>query len=656
MRIELAGSLIRPDPLVVAFTSDGTFDTAAYIDLGYTHFEVICIGAGGGKGGSVIGTILSMGGAGGGGGFHRVRGVLSALPDSCAVVVGYGGAWGTSDASNPALTTDGSDGYFSSFNATTCRASGGKGGKRAQSNSTTVTTQAHGGEGGIGNRTNAGGGAVGGLAGTPSTPGPGVAGSDGADGTLLNNIGKGGGGGAGGVNINNGALCNPGTKGGRGSYNPNDTSVYGPGYPAEWSNPGVASGAKAAPLNGLPTVYGDSFKAGVVVIRLTAEYLSKPSSQTPSPETYFGVLSMPITFGKVVSGIVEGPGPQTYYGASAMSVTFGKAVSGTGSPTFESATASYGTYASRDLGARTRNVPFTDEDSLWQACYYMQAGDYIYLNGPSFTITGHQFELDVLSQPASGVVLDLGDPEGAHVTLAGWPNIGGDADPESNNLFAIYIPFAKNLTIYGGELTNPSSSGMYIPHADNLKWYFFHAHDMGGNCMDLVPNTAHIINSDFFGEIDHWGQHTEGDPHAEKGTGIHGLQFGDGAGHITGTKVALYAHDGPTGAAIQFGSTGGVITGNTIILKAVNLTKVSTSQVAGNGINLWGSETMSCSIPYIEVTNAQGRAISVDGEYSLDFSDVVVEYGRANNTCINSTYWPPPSFQTGPTYQDIDED
>ena len=135
----------------------------------------------------------------------------------------------TEHASNPAVTTDGADGGASSFNATTCRASGGKGGKRVQSNSLTVSTQANGGDGGVGNRTIAGGGATGGVAGTPSATGPGTPGTAGVDGTFFSNVGKGGGGGAGGVGKYGGVTCNAATAGGRGAYNPGDTSVYGPG-------------------------------------------------------------------------------------------------------------------------------------------------------------------------------------------------------------------------------------------------------------------------------------------------------------------------------------------------------------------------------------------------------------------------------------------
>ena len=290
MRFELAGSLVRPDPLVIKFNANQTFDVQKYRALGYTHFDVICIGGGGGMGGGIdqanTGTLVrNYGGAGGGGGFHRVRGLLSALPSTCPVVVGVGGTLGTEHASIPANTTDGGDGGGSSFNDTTCRASGGKGGKRARTNDLITRTQADGGEGGKGNRIIAGGGAAGGISGTPTASGPGTLGTVGADGTLFQNIGEGGGGGAGGVGKYGGVTCNAATAGGRGAYNPGDTSVYGPkddpgNDPNSGSQntvPGGASGAKASPLNGLPTIFGQSkgerlvSDSGTVILKLTAE-------------------------------------------------------------------------------------------------------------------------------------------------------------------------------------------------------------------------------------------------------------------------------------------------------------------------------------------------------------------------------------------------
>jgi hypothetical protein len=291
MRLELAGSLVKPEPLIIPFVANGTFDPTEYIPQGYTNFDVICIGGGGGTGGGIdtanTGTqVRNFGGGGGGGGLHRVQGLLTALPASCPVVVGAGGAVGVEHASDPALTTDGADGGYSSFNGTTCQASGGKGGKRAQSNSQTVTTQANGGVGGAGNRLIAGGGGLGGVAGTPTATGPGTPGTAGADGTWNGTIGLGGGGGAGGVGKygSGGTMLNAATAGGRGSYDVSDTSVYVPGTdpsndPVSGSPltmPGGAGGGKAAPLTSLPTPYGQSQGKrlpglpGIVMLRLTA--------------------------------------------------------------------------------------------------------------------------------------------------------------------------------------------------------------------------------------------------------------------------------------------------------------------------------------------------------------------------------------------------
>lgn len=287
--MSLGGTLIRRAPIVLTFTEDGDFEPASYLDQGYTHFEVVCIGAAGGPGGGIKTnntgtTIRSYGGAGGGGGYHKVRGLLSALPETCPIVVGEGGDPGTTQTSNPALTTDGEDGGYSRFNVDTCRASGGKGGKRVQANSATVTTQAHGGEGGSGDSIVAGGGGDGATAGTPADPGPGTAGADAEDGIFVYDIGKGGGGGAGGVGKYNHSVLNPASDGGNGSYNPGDTSTYGPGGSPTTDPdatvagivPGGAGGAKATPITGLPTVYGSSYGAlkgddGVVIIRLTSE-------------------------------------------------------------------------------------------------------------------------------------------------------------------------------------------------------------------------------------------------------------------------------------------------------------------------------------------------------------------------------------------------
>jgi hypothetical protein len=94
-------------PTVRTFTDSTDFSVQTYRDLGYTHFEVWCIGAAGGKGGGVqtgntsdpsyaYGAIpsTSYGGEGGGGGLQKIGGMLADLPDVVPVVVGKEGAAG----------------------------------------------------------------------------------------------------------------------------------------------------------------------------------------------------------------------------------------------------------------------------------------------------------------------------------------------------------------------------------------------------------------------------------------------------------------------------------------------------------------------------------------------------------------------------------
>jgi hypothetical protein len=283
MRIQFMGPIVRLEPLALIWTADGTFSKGLYVADGYNRFDVICIGGGGGKAGFADGTdsefpeiqIRSFGGQGGGGGLHRVRGLLSALGSSESIVVGGAGTDGTNGTGPTPLTgvSNGTDGGPSQFGALAA-ASGGKGGLKPETFSTILSPGSDGGEGGQAEATTAGGGAAGGVCGTL---GPFTAGLPGDDGTYNAGKGEGGGGGAGGMGKYTGITQLPATKGGRGSYNPGDLSVYGPAgnvgndTVAAFIVPGIASGARVYPFNRSDIVYGQSGKQGVVALLLTKE-------------------------------------------------------------------------------------------------------------------------------------------------------------------------------------------------------------------------------------------------------------------------------------------------------------------------------------------------------------------------------------------------
>jgi hypothetical protein len=313
---DLSESPLAPDTALKLFLEDGVpFEKASYVDAGYTHFQVWCVGAAGGKGGDILGglnSVDSLGGAGGGGGLHRVAGLLADLPDSCPVVVGQAGTDGT-DASNdrwPWLfeswdpdpsyiyATAGEDGGFSSFNDELCQASGGRGGGPTQApldppggtslddwdiyadGVYTNRLGGVGGQGGCGDQTDPGGGGLGGSVLRPSvglfTYMPAH------DGTWDGAIGKGGGGGSGGhIHMN---PPGPGWwelqkagNGGNGSYSYRDTSVYGSREKAHTIPPtgldqvifpGSGGGARVNKLSRYGSRAPGAEPNGVVFIRL----------------------------------------------------------------------------------------------------------------------------------------------------------------------------------------------------------------------------------------------------------------------------------------------------------------------------------------------------------------------------------------------------
>lgn len=162
MRIQLKGSTPAVESVVVQLET-GNFLKANWELLGYTTYEVICIGASGGMGGSAGGhssyyddLLTRFGGGGGGGGLHKVSGTLASLSASTAVVIGAGGADGSNTLDPNIQAGNGGDGGATTFGGTLCRASGGKGGTGGG-----PSANAPGGDGGTGDSTTAGFGGLG---------------------------------------------------------------------------------------------------------------------------------------------------------------------------------------------------------------------------------------------------------------------------------------------------------------------------------------------------------------------------------------------------------------------------------------------------------------------------------------------------------------
>lgn len=296
------------------------------------------------------------------------------------------------------------------------------------------------------------------------------------------------------------------------------------------------------------------------------------------------------------------------------------------------------TYASEIAYTQTRpaftvlrEVDVTTQAQLQSCVTNIQAGDLCKDTSPTgFAVNG---EFVINKNPSSKAEIDLGTGSAA-VRF----NYGG-----TSNYPSVWITNSSNLSIFGGDISNPVGSGgvLVYGHTFNVLWWGFYIHNVASSGLGMLPVNGAINNTDFQGEITTWGQTTTYDPHCavECGTGEHGAILADVVGGIfTNNRLALYTHDGPTGAGVEIGnSSGGTISGNTFILKSVNLTKVALIQVAGNALQEWGSVPMGIQVPYLEADNLQGRAVDAQGVSSgTSMAGVVVAFGRASNTNQNT--------------------
>jgi len=206
----------------------------------------------------------------------------------------------------------------------------------------------------------------------------------------------------------------------------------------------------------------------------------------------------------------------------------------------------------------------------------------------------------------------------------------------------VYLQNDSHIRFYGGDLNEAASGGqagfgLLIHGAVNyVSWWGFVVHDVGNTALAVFPAEAPSSNLDLKGEVYDWGRNLSWDPHAEKGTGLQGVNLSDAAYSLTDSRIAVYAHDSASGSGMELGSDTASSTGNTIYVWCQNLTKVATSQVAGNCLQVWGRNTLSDDVQYLEAENLTGRPYDANGVYSgQSLSTDTVEYGRASNTNTN---------------------
>lgn len=281
---------------------------------------------------------------------------------------------------------------------------------------------------------------------------------------------------------------------------------------------------------------------------------------------------------------------------------------------------------SRPAFTPTRTIEVGSASQLQSALSSLQPGDLVDATG-SFTVTSETVIKNRLSSPAE---LDLSGVR--------FANSSGKNAP------AVWVDNAQNLYIYGGDLSTADTGGPGIDlyGSQHVLWWDFTIHDTGNSGFMAQAIGGPVDHDDFQGTISKVGQNLGWDPHAEKGTGLHGANLWDAntTANFTNNRFAFYAHDIPTGACVELGNDQptSLATGNVLYLKCVNETDVALSQTGGNALQLWGdTNTLGLDVKYLEADNTQGRALDNQGLYlGQSLAGVTVADGQAAKTNQNS--------------------
>ncbi len=277
-----------------------------------------------------------------------------------------------------------------------------------------------------------------------------------------------------------------------------------------------------------------------------------------------------------------------------------------------------------------RTIAVSNASELLAAISGLRAGDLVKATG-TFTVGGETAINKRLSAPAE-------------LDLSGVQFVNSDG----TDAHAVQMNNARNLYIYGGDLSTADTGGtcLAVHGSQHVLWWGFYLHDCGGSgfAAFTAPGSGPVDHDDFQGTITKVGQTLAWDPHSEKGTGIHGAILWDAPTNyaFTNNRFAFYAHDIPTGACVELGNEqpASQAGGNVLYEKCVNETEVAHRQTGGGGLQLWGdTNALRLDVKYLEVDNAQGRAVDTQGlDRGQSLAGVTVEYGRAVNTNLNPRF------------------
>lgn len=212
---------------------------------------------------------------------------------------------------------------------------------------------------------------------------------------------------------------------------------------------------------------------------------------------------------------------------------------------------------------------------------------------------------------------------------------------------AVWIRNSGGWRIWGGTIVNPSGDGlMFYTLPGPFTWTGFSVGQTAGAGVDVFPTGGDISGLTLAGVAGSSSQDIDGDPHAEKGTGIHAWNIADSPeGIVLNSTFAADTLNQATGAAVEIETDR--VSNVVVYARAKHLgfalpgttwTGDAKQQGAGNVVQLWGGTPPGrLDIRYVEGNDIQGRILETAGLYGgADLSQVTVDYGRATGPILQN--------------------
>lgn len=204
---------------------------------------------------------------------------------------------------------------------------------------------------------------------------------------------------------------------------------------------------------------------------------------------------------------------------------------------------------------------------------------------------------------------------------------------------AVDLAGAANLTIYGGDITNPTlGHGLIVrgsggTAAKNITWWDFSIHDVAMNGLYVHQTNGNVQGCDFRGEIQHWCLVPALDSHTTKGTGLHGATIGvAGSGSVNSSLFVLHLHDSSNGGGVQLGPN---LTTVEVQVQAERLTYNPPSGAdgtGGNAIQIAGGSQSNLVVSFVQAdTVRRGVDVQFLGTPS---NPIQVTYGLVTNSRV----------------------